>query len=133
MKLKSIHFLILLVAIVTTASCKFYFSESDYLGTYNGDFDSETTIYKTCSGQLVILDAGENLVDMELMTDSNSTFYFSNISVNRGYSLGSESLILEDAGSYGVGASVNRTTHDLYLYYYSGSSYYDYSFRGTRQ
>jgi len=133
MNLRPIQLFALLFIVITATGCKFYFNESEYLGTYYGDFTTEVTAYKSCSGQLVLTDVGDNLVDMELITDSNATLYFTNIKIERGYSLGSSSLNFVDPGTYGVDGAVSRTTHYLYFSYYTSPTYSDYSFKGTRQ
>ena len=126
-------FTVAIVAIVFLGGCKFYFNESDYLGTYTGSFDSDTTTYKDCNGTLIITDAGDFKADMQLVSDSNPTFYFTNVTIQRGFSLVSQELRFYTSGSYGAGGGINRTNHSAYLLYQSGPSYYDFTFYGNRQ
>jgi hypothetical protein len=120
-------------ALLLLTGCKFYFNEDEYLGTYNGYLESNVVTYKSCNGQLIITDAGDFKVNMELITDSNPTYYFTGISVERGYSLSSQYLNFYDNITYGVDAEVNRINHSVHLSYYDGGSYYDYYFNGDRQ
>jgi hypothetical protein len=113
--------------------CKFYFSEDEYLGTYTGYFEAKETTYKSCNGELIITDVGDFKVNIELITDSNPTYYFTNVSVDRGYSLYSDQLRLSDDVTYGVGGYVHRINHSIYFNYHNQPSNYDYFFRGDRQ
>jgi hypothetical protein len=111
-------------------SCKFYFNESEYLGTYAGSFETETILYKSCNGHVNIIDVGDNLVNLELVTDSNPTFYYSGVKVERGNWLNSSDLRITDNN---LNVYISRTTHDITFYNYGSSGYYEYSFGGTRQ
>jgi hypothetical protein len=121
--------IIAIFLVVFLGGCKFYFSESEYLGTYVGSFTSDTPLYKSCGATLILTDVGDHFVNLELMTDSNPTFYFTNLQVDRGHFIASADLRI-DGGN--VDAWINRNTHYIAFVHYS-SSYYDYRFDGTRQ
>src|SRR5687767_8775058 len=104
----SLYLLVAMLTITCFNSCKFVFSESEYLGTYPGNFESETPVYKSCNGQVILIDAGNNMVNLELVTDSNPTFYYNNLTVQRGYSLYSSDLLIDGDG---INAYLSRTTH----------------------
>lgn len=118
------------ICLITLFSgCKFIFSESEYLGTYPGYFDSDTGIYEDCNGTAILTDVGDNLVNIELITDSNSTIYFNALKVERGYSLSSDNLRIDGDN---IDVWINRNTHSIRLAHYTASMY-DYEFNGERQ
>lgn len=78
---------------------------------------------------MVLTDAGDNLVSIEVITDSNATFYYTNVSIQRGYSIGSSSLQIE-GGSQGYGG-ISRVTHSIYFYGEESTSS-GYRFYGSR-
>jgi len=110
-------------------SCKFSFEESEYLGTYIGDFTSKTSLYVDSDAQIIVTDAGENLIDIELTSTLNPTFYFTNLEVTRGFGLTSHLLRVN---SQDLSIWFNRNTDHISFVYYGNSSYAEYYFYGTR-
>src|SRR5688572_2169649 len=108
--------LILMVGVISVSGCKFVFSESEYLGVYPGDFESVTPVFTSCEGHVNIIDVGDNLVNLELVTDSNPTFYYSNLTVERGNFFNSEYLTIRGLGAAydeDIRVYINRTNHHI--------------------
>jgi hypothetical protein len=122
-------FFILILCILCFSSCKFFFNESEYLGSYPGYIESEIPALKTCDGQVILTDVGDNVVNIELISDSNATMYFNNLKVERGYFLNSADLRIDATN---IRIWISRTNHDMTFRHDDGSTY-DWSFYGTRQ
>lgn len=126
---KTILFLAFISTVLFLPGCKFTFEESEYLGTYTGELRSNSSLYQTCNAQAIVTDVGEELIDVELASDSNSTVYFTSLQVKRGISLVSHWLYVSTSA---LRIIFDRNTHYMSLTFYNGGSYYVYSFSGTR-